>query len=211
MNRQMVVTSSAAGTEIGSSRVYTEKVEHANLREEHEHGDEQSEIADAVDDECLLARVSIDLVVEPEADQEIRAETNALPSDEQNGIARSKHQHQHEEHEQVEIREEPRVARIVPHVADAEDVDQRTDAGDDQNHHHRQLVELERGLDLEIAGRHPAEIPLDERRLGVPRHHRLPDRDRKDEREDENARADDAYQRRPAMALYRMMVVTRRS
>src|SRR6266581_445853 len=40
----------------------------------------------------------------------------------------------------------------------AEDVDQGADAGDDQNHHRRQLVELQREGDLQVAHREPVPI-----------------------------------------------------
>ena len=90
---------------------------------------------------------------------------DAFPADEQHRIVAAEHEQQHEEDEQVQIREVARVARVVLHVADAEDVDQRADARDDEHHHHRQLIELERGVDREIADRHPREVPLDERRV----------------------------------------------
>src|SRR5205823_2944985 len=121
---------------------------------------EESEISDAVDDESLLSGVGVDLVVEPESNQKIGAEADSLPANEQDRIVRAEHQHQHEEDKQVEVREEPRVAWVVTHVADAEDMDQCADTGDDEYHHHRQLIELDRGIDLQVASRHPAEVAL---------------------------------------------------
>ena len=141
-----------------------DEVERPQIREHQEHRDEETEVADAVDDERLLARVGVRLLAEPEADEQIRTETDAFPPDEQQRIVAAEHEQQHEEDEQVQIREVARIAWIVLHVADAEQMDQHADAGDDERHHHRELIELERGVDLEIADRHPREVPLDERR-----------------------------------------------
>ena len=80
---------------------------------------------------------------------------DAFPPDEQNRIVAAEHQQQHEEDEQVEIREVARISRIVLHVSDAEQMDEHADARDDERHHHRQLVELERGVD---AARSPTGI-----------------------------------------------------
>ena len=63
----------------------------------------------------------------------------------------AQHQHQHEDDEQVEVREVARVARVRLHVADAEEVDQAPHAGDHQQHHDRELIHLERDVDLEVA------------------------------------------------------------
>ena len=74
-------------------------------------------------------------VLEPEADQQVRGQADALPADEQHQQRAAEHQQQHEEQEQVQVGEEARVALVVVHVAGRVDVDQRADAGDDQRHH----------------------------------------------------------------------------
>jgi len=107
----------------------------------------------------------------------------------------------------IEIREITRVAGIVPHVAHAEDVNQRSDAGDDEDHHHRQLIELESRVYLQVANRHPAEVALDEGSFHVRSRHRLPDSESKKEGENENARPDNARYSSPAVALYSVMIV----
>ena len=47
---------------------------------------EEAEVADAVDDERLLARVGVRLLAEPEADEQIRTEPDAFPPDEEHRI-----------------------------------------------------------------------------------------------------------------------------
>ena len=82
------------------------------------------------------------LLLEPEADQQIRAEPDAFPADEHHQEVAAEHEHQHERREQVQVREvagERR--RSVLHVADRVDVDQQADAGHDQHHHRRQGIE----------------------------------------------------------------------
>jgi hypothetical protein len=138
------------------------EVEAAQVGENEEHGDQEAEVADAIDDERLLARVRLLAVTEPEADEQVAAQPDALPAHEHDGEVRAEDQHQHEEHEQVQVREVARVARILVHVADAEYVDQQADARYDHGHQHGQLVELERGVDAEAADRHPLPVRLDD-------------------------------------------------
>jgi hypothetical protein len=59
------------------------EVERAEVVERQDHAQDQARIADAVDDERLLARVGRALLREPEADEQVRAEAHALPAHEQ--------------------------------------------------------------------------------------------------------------------------------
>ena len=65
------------------------------------------------------------------------------------------HQHEHRGDEQVEVAEEPAPARVVLHVADRVDVDQRPDAGDQQQEQRRQRVVEQVGADVQAAGLEP--------------------------------------------------------
>ena len=80
---------------------------------------------------------------------------------------RAEHEHQHEGGEQVQVREVARVLRVrlLVHVGGRVDVDQRADAGDDEDHHRRQRIEAQRERHLEVAGRDPGEQRL--RRSGA--------------------------------------------
>ena len=86
----------------------------------------------------------------PEADQEIGADADALPTDEHDEQVVAQHQHQHREREKVQIQEEalkaPIVAVVVVHVADRVEMNQEADAADDKRHHRRERIEEEREL-----------------------------------------------------------------
>jgi hypothetical protein len=69
--------------------------------------------------------------------------------------SRREDQHQHEGHEEVQVREVPRVARVRLHVADAEQVDQTADAGDDEQQHRGEAIEPEGEVEMQVAGQHP--------------------------------------------------------
>ena len=59
------------------------EVERAEVGDEEEHREQEAEVADAVDDEGLLAGVGGGGLREPEADQQVRGEADALPADEE--------------------------------------------------------------------------------------------------------------------------------
>src|SRR5262249_47583416 len=94
------------------------EVKRAEVRDEEEHREEEAEVADAVDDEGLLAGVGGGVLLEVEADEEVGGEADALPSDEEEEEVRGEDQNQHEEHEEVQVGEEAPVALFVGHVAD---------------------------------------------------------------------------------------------
>ena len=118
---------------------------------QQQHADDEAGIAHAIDDECLLARVAGRLLVEVEADQQVAAQSHAFPADEQQHVVVRQHQHQHEEDEQIEVAEEAVVAVVVRHVAGGVDVDQETDAGDDQDHHRAERIEQEAPVHWNVA------------------------------------------------------------
>ena len=87
------------------------------MGDEEEHREEETEVADAVDDERFFAGVGGGVTREPESDEEIRGEADAFPSDEEQEEAGAEYEHQHEEHEEVEVGEEAPVALFVCHVS----------------------------------------------------------------------------------------------
>ena len=97
----------------------------------------ESEVADAVDDECFLTCRCGRVFREPESDQQVRREAHALPANKHHQVVVGEDQHQHEEHEQVQVTEEAVEPVVLPHVADRIDVDEESDTGDDQQHHKR--------------------------------------------------------------------------
>ena len=129
------------------------EVERAEREEHEEDAENEAPVADAVDDERLLARVRRALLLVPVADEEVRAETDALPADEHDQEVAPQNEGEHEEAEEVQVAEEARYAapRLVLDVADRVDVDQEADAGDDEQHHRRQRIERERPVHAERA------------------------------------------------------------
>ena len=98
-----------------------------------------------------------DFFVIPEADEEVRAEADAFPADEQHREVRAEHEDEHERREQVQVREVPRVFAVglLVHVRGRVDVDQAADAGDDEDHHGRERIHAERERDVQVARRDP--------------------------------------------------------
>src|SRR5690606_20917121 len=95
--------------------------------------------------------------VRPETDQQIRRQADALPADVQAEEIVHQHQQQHRGEEQIQVREELSALRVLAHVADRVDVDQRANTGDQQRETHRQLVELQTEVDLQIGDGNPGE------------------------------------------------------
>jgi hypothetical protein len=83
-------------------------------------------------------------------DQQPGAETDQLPEDENHEQIVGEHDADHREHEDRQPAEEPRLRRIVVHVAEREDVDQEADEADDEEHERGEVVELEAERDGEI-------------------------------------------------------------
>ena len=125
------------------------------MGDHQEHGEQKAEIPDAVEDECLLACVHGRFAQVVKADQQVGGESNALPADEHEQKVLRQHQGQHEKHEQVEVGEVAPVSLFVRHVADGVDMDQKADAGDDQQHDQRQGVEQEVKIGAKGRGRDP--------------------------------------------------------
>ena len=131
------------------------EIERAEDHEHREDAERKAEIADPVDDKGLDRGVVRRFAVVPEADQQVGAEPDAFPAEEQLHEVVGRHQHQHEEGEQAQIGHEARDARIMRHVADRIDVDHRRDDGHDEDHHARQRVEPQRPVDIDAAGDDP--------------------------------------------------------
>jgi hypothetical protein len=63
-------------------RRHDREIQALELHEHQEEAEDESGVSDAVHDERLLAGVRSALLVEPEADQQIRAEADTFPADE---------------------------------------------------------------------------------------------------------------------------------
>ncbi len=130
-------------------------VERAELREQDEQADRHECIADARDDEGLTRGIAVGGVLVPEADQQVRRQAHALPTEVQEHQVVAEHQEQHRSDEQVHVRQEAIVRIVAAHVPGREQVDERADAGDHAGHRQRQPIEPQRQPDVEIAHVHP--------------------------------------------------------
>src|SRR6266508_1483837 len=90
--------------------------------------------------------------VDPEADEQVRAQADPLPAEEHDQEVLGEHQDQHRGHEQVEPGEERLPALVVGHVADRERGDRAGDAGDAQSQDGRERVQAKVEGDPQVAG-----------------------------------------------------------
>ena len=84
------------------------EVERAEGGEDQHEADEEAPVADAVDDERLLARCGGRRFGEPEADEQVGRQPDQLPADEHEPEVVRQHQRQHRGDEQVHVAEEAR-------------------------------------------------------------------------------------------------------
>src|ERR1051325_10138631 len=117
---------------------------HGTQNAKHQqHAQDEPGVTYTVDDKSLFSGVARRLLVEIKTDQQVAAQAHALPADEQQSVIIGQHQHQHEEHKKIQVAKEPVVAVVMRHVADGVHVNQKADAGNDEDHHGTQGVEQE--------------------------------------------------------------------
>ena len=93
------------------------EVERAVGHPEQKDGDREAKVANAVHKEGFLRGAGRFRFCEPESDQQVAAGAHGLPEDVDQEEVAGGHQHRHRKDEHRHEREEPRVARIVVHVA----------------------------------------------------------------------------------------------
>ena len=123
--------------------------ERSEIPGDEEHAENESGVADAVDDESFVSGVAGGFAVEIETDQQIRAQAHAFPADEHEHIIVRQDERQHGEHEEVEVSEEAVVAAFMRHVSGGVNVDQHADAGDEEQPDAGERVEQKSGIGLE--------------------------------------------------------------
>jgi hypothetical protein len=145
------------------------EVQAAERGEDQEHRQQEADVADAVGDEGLLGGRRYVRPGVPEADQQVRAEADALPAEEHHQEVLRQHQHQHGGGEQVQPGEVGAAPAVGGHVADRVEVDQRADPGDHQRERGRQLVPAQVHRHPQVAGEKPVPAAQDRcARAGVP-------------------------------------------
>ncbi len=133
------------------------ELQRADSDEHGEHRQHHAPVADTIDDHRLLGRIAVGVLLEPETDQQERAQTHALPAHEQHQVVVRQHQDQHHRQEEIEIDEETLEARIAVHVADGVDMNQRAHAGDHHQHDARQPIDVQAHLDGRLTDREEGE------------------------------------------------------
>ena len=116
-------------------------IERLEIDEDQENREQEPGISDPVDDERLrsgLGRRDLVIVV---ADQQIRAQADAFPSDEEHGVVVAHDQEQHRNHEQVHVREEARESIFSVHVPDRIHVDEESHSRHHKQHHAGQRID----------------------------------------------------------------------
>src|SRR5258708_2749439 len=127
-------------------------VQRTKMLDDQEHPDQESEIADTVNDKSFLACVGGGVLEKEKADQQVGSQSDALPAHEHQQIIVRQDQSEHKEHEEIQVRKEAIVTAFMPHVADGVNVNQETDARNYQHHNHRELVKIETERRRETAG-----------------------------------------------------------
>ncbi len=138
-------------------------VERPRLVEHQERRHHEADVADHVDHERLDPGAGGGLAPVPVRDQQVGGRADERPADDQQHEVGRQHQQQHREDEVVEVGEVARVAAIAAHVGDRVDVDQERHAADHQAHEHRQRVDEDRHVDLEVARRRVGPGRVDQR------------------------------------------------
>ena len=125
--------------------------------DQHDRKDE-TKISHPVDDERFLPGIDRGFSLEPEADEQVRTQSDAFPADKHQQVVISEDQRQHEEDEQIQVCEVTIEPLLVRHISSGINVDQEANAGDDQNHQAGQVVQHESELCLEPSGLNPREV-----------------------------------------------------
>ena len=105
----------------------------------------------------------------PKADQKKAAQTNAFPTQVQQQKVVGQYQSDHRSDKEVHIREKSRIAFVVAHVLNGEEMNQEAHSGNHQEHEERNSVEMERDLGPKAAAAHPHPEVLN---IGVARRRR---------------------------------------
>src|SRR5260370_7248973 len=90
------------------------EIERAELTEEQKQAQKETEIADAVDPECLVAGIRGGFLQEPESDEQIAAQANAFPANEEQHVVRRENQGENEKHKKIEIEKKTAIYPAVP-------------------------------------------------------------------------------------------------
>ena len=99
-------------------------------RKDEKYSHQDAPVTDTVHYECLFSGTAGFVAFDVITDQEIRAKTDAFPTNEHQQEVIRQNESQHREHEQVQIRKEAVKALVAVHVTRREYMDQEPDKRD---------------------------------------------------------------------------------
>ncbi len=132
-----------------SERIYIDESQRSAEPRNKEHPENESRVANAVDDECLVRRVACRLALEIETNQQIRAQPHALPPNKHQHVVIGEDQGEHREHEEIQVPEKAVVPALMRHVSGRINMNQHPDAGNKQQPDARQRIEQEPCVSLQ--------------------------------------------------------------
>ena len=125
----------------------------------HQNAEHESEIADACGNERFLRCIRGRVAFEPVANQNIRGKANQLPKNEQHHEIVRENYAEHREHKERQRREIAGFAFIVPHVAQRINMNQRSDAGNQNEHRLTKIIQYKTKRDSEYSDKvNPVEL-----------------------------------------------------
>src|ERR1039458_3918838 len=116
-----------------SERIHIDESKRSAEPRDKEHPQYESRIADPVDDESLVFRVTRRLAMKLETNQKIRTQPHALHLKAQQHLVVGENQREHGEHEEVQVSEEPVVSALMRHVPGRINMDQHPNARNKQD------------------------------------------------------------------------------
>ena len=108
--------------------------------EDKKDSQDETKVTDAVDDEGLISRCGIDVVLIPKTNQGVGAKPHAFPTHKHEKEIVPRDEEKHGKGEEIEKGEEAPVRVVVVHIADGIDVDESPDPGYDENHYRGERV-----------------------------------------------------------------------
>jgi hypothetical protein len=94
----------------------------------------------------------------PETDQQVARNADQFPESVDDKQVVRQHQPKHRKGEERQESKEAAVFRIALHIANAEQMHERGDQRDHDQHHYRHVVELDTDLQAVISPHHPVEL-----------------------------------------------------
>jgi hypothetical protein len=116
---------------------------------------EEGKVPNPVHNEGFIGSSAVFEILVPEANQEVGAQSDAFPSEEQHYKVIAQHQVQHHKDEQVQIGEKAPKTVITMHIAYGVEVDKTTNTRNNEGHEQRQLIDAVSKVNGQVSSLHP--------------------------------------------------------